>query len=95
MKWKHYLVLIIFLPLFASCGEKHKEKISACHDRVHQRAKNTAEIITTEVKEDKWKVVVRGRVKYQNGFGAWTNYRYVCSVFSDNSVPFFEVTEGW
>ena len=97
MKWKHTLVLIIITPLFISCSEndKYKEQINACHDRVHQNAKNTAEIVTTEVKEDQWKVVVRGKVKYQNGFGAWTNYKYVCSVFSNNNVAFFEATQGW
>ncbi|MFC0445354.1 hypothetical protein ACFOD1_07530 [Pseudidiomarina halophila] len=95
MKWKRTFGTLILLPLLASCVEQHEEKINACHERVHQRAKNTAEIVTTEVKEDKWKVIVRGKVKYQNGFGAWVNYKYVCTVFSDNSVPFFEVTEGW
>ncbi|MRJ40799.1 MULTISPECIES: hypothetical protein [Idiomarina] len=91
------LLGVIFLVILVSgCNWQYRKAIEACHDRVHSRAKHQAEIVTTEtLKSMSSDVIVTGRAKLQNGFGAWTNYRYRCSVYSGDRIGKFEMNEGY
>lgn len=91
------LLGIIFLVILVSgCNWQHRKAIDVCHDRVHSRAKHQAEIVTTDTRISfNNDVIVTGRAKLQNGFGAWTNHRYMCSVYSGDRIGKFEMNEGY
>lgn len=91
------LVGIILLVILASgCNWQHRKAIDVCHDRVHSRAKHQAEIVSTDTKTSLTNdVIVTGRAKLQNGYGAWTNHRYMCSVYSGDSIGKFRLEEGY
>lgn len=97
------LGLFLVALLVAGCDIVHREKIEDCHDRVHSRAKNQAEILQTNVrsagfKTDSFesnKIIVEGRAKLQNGYGAWSNYHYYCEVIDSGLISKFKLEEGY
>lgn len=87
------IFLITSLVLLSGCNKN--EVIQRCHDRVQNEATFTAQIVTTEAKREKFDyVLVSGRAKMQNGFGAWTNYRYSCQ-FTGITITNFRLETGW
>lgn len=89
--------------LLAGCDFFYKSEIESCHDRVHGKAKYQAEIISTEVRDKGYtygefesnKVIIEGQAKLQNGYGAWSNYSYSCSVLESGMISKFRFEEGY
>lgn len=86
----------VFLPLgLVLAGCNNDEQIASCHDKVHARAKYTAEIVTTETKRKGMNLAsITGRAKFQNGFGAWSNVRYSC-IYQGSTITTFDMQNGW
>lgn len=87
--------IIPFIITFLLSGCLGQGKIDACHLKVNQAAKHTADIITTETKRKGLEYYnVNGLVKLQNGFGAWSNHKYNCTFAGDN-ISDFTLNKGW
>lgn len=92
--------LLICCSIFILCGcdRVRTDQIDACHDRVASEANYQIEIVSSEdllAISEKDGLFVKGRVKLQNGFGAWANYRYSCLVSKSKELKEFNLTKGW
>jgi|25BtaG_2_1085352.scaffolds.fasta_scaffold00221_15 hypothetical protein len=85
--------------VLAGCSQNEwVEYEEGCHENIHAAANYQADILTTSSKEVQHKntnftrVLVEGKVKFQNGFGAWSNHRYTCTMASPHTrdVVFLE-----
>lgn len=55
------------------------EVINRCHKNITSKANYQAEIIDTKYMRDGNLFAVAGKVKFQNGFGAWSSKLYTCT----------------
>lgn len=87
----------------AGCSSQVKDAAkyeSTCHGNVQSSAKHHAEIVETSLREvqhndtNYTRVIVNGRARLQNGFGAWTNYKYKCTMATPFSSD-VSLTQGW
>lgn len=97
------LGIILLVTLLTGCNFFHKSEIESCHEKVHGKAKYQAEIISTEVRDKGYtygefesnKIIIEGQAKLQNGYGAWSNYSYSCSVLGSGMVSKFKLEKGY
>lgn len=97
------LGIMLVTMLLTGCDFFYKSEIQSCHDKVHKKAKYQAEIVTTEVRDKGYtygefesnKIVIEGQAKLQNGYGAWSNYNYSCSVLESGFISKFDLSEGY
>jgi len=92
---KNIIYLMGFILFLSGCAED--PLIKECHDKVHLRAKNSAQIISTTTKDSRkgaGLIRIEGRAQLQNGFGAWINFQYFCGV-SGPIIVSFSMSEGW
>lgn len=84
----------IFIGIFVvGCAQEDKgpseletRHIERCHENVQANARYQAEILSTSVSEGRLgRTVVSGRTRLQNGYGAWSNYRYECNMATSYS----------
>ena len=75
----------------------YSSEIESCHNGVYKQAKYSAEIISTNVSKSSLNssLYIKGRAKLQNGFGAWTQYEYVCFACKGDSDVYALITKGW
>jgi hypothetical protein len=87
------MIFIFTAFIISGCG--NQTYTDACHLKVQQDAKYTAEIVSTEVESKGFDYKrVYGTAKLQNGIGAWTNYSYNCA-FTGKTITHFKLNKGW
>jgi hypothetical protein len=88
-------ILLIIICIFSISGCGEQKYIDLCHLKIQQGASHTAEIISTEVNKSGLDIhSIYGKAKLQNGFGAWSNYSYMCG-FTGETITSFKLNEGW
>lgn len=70
------VIALIVVVLLVGYQSQKKETAQACHDKVAERAKFVPDFVSTQIDSSGR---ITGRVKLQNGFGAWTMHEYECS----------------
>lgn len=69
----------------------HQEQVEACKASVYSQATYSAEIVSAEHQGS----AVRGKARLQNGFGAWKQYSFTCTVSERFGVRSATLYEGW
>jgi len=75
----------------------YSSEIEVCHNGVYKQAKYSSEIVSTNISKSHGLsfAQVDGRAKFQNGYGAWTQYEYICLVSKGAKKTLATLTEGW
>ena len=93
-----YLIILYNIILSKPVLEiLYKEQIKSCHNSVYSQANYSADIVSTEL--DKVSIgsylKISGKTKLQNGFGAWTQYKYCCYSSLGESDNHAFLSKGW
>lgn len=92
------VILGLFIEYQVTTNAYYNKITKICHRAMGFRAKNQMKIISADIHNGDKNSCVIGKAQFQNGFGAWTNYSYVC-VFRREANSTFDydssITKGW